>query len=217
MYRLVAFLLLIVFVAGCGTAPTEQASICPSPQPAPTCTPPPTYTPYPTYTPVTPPPTPTPAPMNTPAPSPTPQPTYPPVTQSSAIDLAHDAGFANAINAYREAHGKQPLFLSYHLAYIAASRVQLTMIVKNGQSLDLGQIPIDPRTMPDNYAWSEFSFWGDSSDALAVNSPQRALDYFINTWGEDNLLTDEYTELGTSLLCNGQRCGFIVILGHPHS
>ena len=213
--NLIFFILLSLLLTACKAKETPNSTpIYPTLPPATLITPPPTYTPYPTYTPLAPLPTSTPYPTYTPIPTSTPH-TCPPVTQSNAIDLAHDTAFADAINAYRQQHGKNPLFLSYHLAYIAASRVQLTMIVKNGQSLDLSQIQIDPRSMPDNYAWREFTFGGDTQEALSVHTPQRALEHFIDTWGDEYLLSDEYTELAATLLCNGQRCGFVVILGHP--
>ena len=208
---LLASILFLIFLSltACNATTAPETPLCPTPvtsalqSPHFTQTPAPTYTPYPTYTPLAPQPTYTPAP------------TCPPTTTSSVIDLAHDITFSKAINSYRQKSGKQQLVLSEHLAYIAASRVQLTMIVKNGKMLDLGQIPIDPKAMPDNYAWSEYTFGGNDDRAMSIDSPQRALEKFIETWGETPLLREEDTELGASLLCNGQRCGFIVIFGHP--
>jgi len=126
----------------------------PAPATCPVCdcpsvTVPPTYTPLPTYTPV-----------NIP---------------SCSFDLAQDTSLAELINSFREQNGQSRLFLSYHLAYIATNRVQLTMI----PGIDLGAAQIDPRTMPQNYVWLEYTFGGDSDFALSINTPQAVLQDLI--------------------------------------
>lgn len=162
----------------------------------------PTYTPYPTYTPL---------------PTHTPFPTYTPVSSvfpvTSSVDLAHNTEFAEALNAYRVQNGQVPLNISYHLAYVAASRVQITMI----PGIDMGIAQIDPKVMPQNYAWVEYTFGGDTAFALSINTPEAALQHLSGRDGFlANLQDPRYRDIGAALLCNGQRCGYVVILGRPY-
>lgn len=142
-----------------------------------------------------------------------PAPTCAPVGTLGVTDLAQDTRLAEAINAYRSQNGQRLLNLSYHLAYIAASRVQLTMI----PGIDLGTAQIDPKTMPQNYAWSEYTFGGDSEFALSIDTPEEAVQDLIDRRGaSSDLLNPNWRDIGASLFCNGRRCGYVVILGRPY-
>lgn len=205
--RLLLLALLAALLTACGAsstaAPTSTllptaAATVPAPAPLPTYTPYPTYTPLPTYTPIA-----TSAVANA-------QPML-------AGDLATDGRLAAAINAYRVANGQPALQVSAYLANIAASRVYLKMITRDGQELDLGQIQIDPRTMPADYAWRELSFGGNTELALQMVTPEAALAYMQTVEGwPAHLLQPELHDIGAAQLCNGARCGFIVILGQPN-
>jgi hypothetical protein len=71
--------------------------------------------------------------------------------------------------------------------------------------------------MPSNYAWTEFTFGGDSASALSINTPQAALADLIDRRGEsESLLDSEYRDIGAALLCNGECCGYVVILGRHY-
>jgi hypothetical protein len=117
-----AGLALLLAALACGSpVPTPESTYTPQEESTPTLTstPEPTDTPEPTYTPL---------PTYTPFPTWEPLPTYTPAPCSYVVDLAQDTAFADAINDYREANGRRRLNTTYYLAYIAVSRVQLTMV-----------------------------------------------------------------------------------------
>lgn len=211
---LLVLTVLMVSTLACGTITPALTAVTPALITTPaldsgvTLPSPPVSTPWPTYTPF---------PTCVPCPAADSQPTCAPCAAlpASSVDLAVDTRLAELINDYRVANGQQALTLSYHLAYVAASRVQLAMLTKGGQSLDLGEIQIDTRTMPDNYAWTELRFLGDSDLALSMNTPQAALEYLIEKQSV-SLLGSEHRDIGAALLCNGRCCGYIVILGRPY-
>lgn len=205
--RCLPLLLIFTLLAACrppAPAPLPTYTPLPTHTPQPTQPPLPTYTPFPTYTPV---------PTYTPWPTPVAAAAQPVLTG----DLAADGRLAAAINAYRAANGQPALQVSAHLANIAASRVYLKMITRDGQDLDLGQIQIDVRTMPGDYAWTELSFGGNTELALQMVTPEAALAYMqtVKDWPA-YLLQPEARHIGAVQLCNGARCGFVVILGWPN-
>jgi len=208
--RWTSVLVLVLILLACNLPNGLSALLsAETPTPTRTATPtlaPPTYTPYPTCTPY---PTYTPYPTRAPAPA-----AKPPAL---AADMGQNTDLAKAINTYRTANGRRALTLSYHLGYVAASRVQLTMITKEGVSLDLGQIQIEPRAMPTNYAWSEYTSGGNDAATLALTSPQTVLrDLVDRRRASTDLLDPIHRDIGAALLCNGQRCGYVVILGRPY-
>jgi hypothetical protein len=83
--------------------------------------------------------------------------------------------------------------------------------------INLGVAQIDPKTMPSNYAWLEYTFGGDSDFALSINTPQAVLQHLIDRRNAvTNLLDPKWRDIGASLLCNGKRCGYVVILGRSY-
>ncbi len=198
MSKVWVLLLLLLLVISCtlikvgDTTPTLTAT----PRPLPT------YTPFPTYTPLP------------PLPTYTPFPTYTPLAVNfGAADIAQDTALAEAINEYRIENGVEALRVSYHLMNIAASRVYLTML----PGVDLGVVQIDPRVMPSGYAWTEWTFGGDNAHALSVNTPEAVIEDMVERRGEsEDLLSEEYRDVGAVLLCNGERCGYVIILGRPY-
>ncbi len=212
--RLWLLALVATLLMACGASPAAVPTSTLPPTVAATALAPaplPTYTPYPTYTPLpTCPPLPTCTPVTDPAQAATAQPVL-------AGDLAADGRLAAAINAYRVANGQPALQVSAYLANIAASRVYLKMITRGGQELDLGQIQIDSRTMPADYAWTELTFGGNTEQALQIVTPEAALAYMQTVEGwPAYLLQSEARDIGAAQLCNGARCGFVVILGWPN-
>ena len=157
--------------------------------PSPTPMPLPTYTPYPTFTPY---PTLTPAPVS-----------------NEGNDIAQRHDLVDAINDYRVAHGAPALRVSYPLMQIAASRVYLGLV-----PVDLNKVQIDPRIMPSNYKWQEWTAWGDTPQMLSLRTAKSILDYWLTWKGmPKGALATEYTEIGAAYLCNGARCAFVIIFG----
>ena len=168
---------------------------------SPAITPLPTHTPYPTYTP---------QPTYTPYPTPSVASSFPSPLPQSVVDIAQRQDLVNAINDFRVAQGRPALNMLYPLMQIAASRVYLGLV-----PVDLGKVQIDPRVMPSNYKWQEWTAWGDSPETLtSLQTAKSILDYWLTWQGmPKDALTTEYTDIGATYLCNGIRCAFVIIYG----
>lgn len=187
-YRPFSWLLfLLPLLWGCGllatSAPASTDIACP------------TGTPYPTFTPY---------------PTPTPEPTSAPSAGvAQPVNIAQRLDLVNAINDYRVQHGAPALRVIPQLMKLAASRTYLALI-----PINMTEVQIDPRVMPANYAWAEWTSQGNTQEMLALNTPEAILQYWLSWQGmPQDALSTQYTDIGATYLCDGERCAFVIIYG----